>query len=705
MKVLSIDTFKSGVQNLLTPEIIAIDAASNSKNWITKDGRIVLSNGKQIVGANGTSGAIYGEIFGYKADGTKIHWRKAGSVIQYFNTATLLWVTVITGLTVTADYSFTNYSSLAGTFTFAIGVDGIFKINNAFPTSYLSMYDSSKNFKGLGFIDKGRMLLWNRAEDKTGFYGSKIDVQGVNYTTVASETLGASGSTVYSGTIATYSAVIPNNFFAFSMWAGYGSSKTITAITQAAKGQVTAAGHGYVVGDKLIFTGIVGMTQLNNIPLTVASVVDANNFTLNTNTTSFTAYTSGGTSNKCELFTDNYVGVLTGSNAGTGTINYLTGAYSITFGASTTTSIFSTYKYENSNNSGVTDFSKSATRLAGEGFVFPQDEGGDPIMNILVGFDGYYSMKRNSAYLLNIDTTDLQADNNVYRKDIGIASYRSAIATSKGIIFMDTSRPEKPEFKILRKNIYGGNIEPHAMFTTFSFVNYDYSDCTIDLYDRYYLIACKSSASATNDTILLCDSVTDTVDILSHYARTFARDSGNLYMGSSIVTSVFNLFNGYDDEGSPISNFWTGKSENFGDGQLLNKVAKVRVKGRISVGQSYQIYLDYDGTGPQLVGTILGSGTYVDYSSPQTVGSNLLGGAQLGGDITTDIYSYFTEIKLRKVPKFNTIQVSFIALGYGYADLDQFTFFDIEDFDQRIAAKYRQKQNTGVDGSIDQPTP
>lgn len=66
----------------------------------------------------------------------------------------------------------------------------------------------------------------------------------------------------------------------------------ITAITKAANAQITAAFHAYVVGDKIYFHGITGMTELNGRTATVMSVVDANNFTININTSSFTTFVS-----------------------------------------------------------------------------------------------------------------------------------------------------------------------------------------------------------------------------------------------------------------------------------------------------------------------------------------------------------------------------------------------------------------------------
>lgn len=621
-----IKLFKAGVNNLLDDEIIPQDASSSSNNWLTLDGKIKLVPGKLLVGAAGVVGKITGEIFGYKIDGTKVHWRKAGTKIQYLNGST--WTDTVTGLTSTADYTFTNYSSLAGSFTFAFGIDGIYKMNNATPQSYCSMYDSTKNFKGYAFIDKGRTILWNRDTDKTGLYGSWIDNQRA-----------VSGST------------------------GVYTTETAEAITDVASGTLTFKAGGVT-------------RNCFNVVITD---------------------TSSG-----EVFTDNYLGALTGSLGGTGTINYITGAFTITgqSGAGT-----ATYQWENSNLRGVTDFGKSATRLAGEGFQFPQDEGGDPILNVLIGGDGYYSMKKQSAYLLTLGTDDLTADNNVFRKELGLQSLRGAVSTSEGIVFMNTSNQEKPEMTILKKNLTGDKFVPAVLFPQFKFANYKYDDCTIDTYERYVMVACKTTNAVNNDTILMCDMINKTVDIVSYTARTFARDGVSLYMGSSLSESVYQLFSGFDDDGFSIDNFWTGKGDTL-DTNNLKKYRKIRLKGNISADQSYAVYIDYDGGGRQLIGTVLGSGSYVDYSSPQSIGSNFIGSAQIGGDDLINIFPYFLEIRLKQVPKFRKRQLSFIALGIGYVDIDSVLELGIEQYEGKIPARYRQQQNVSLDGTqTDLPNP
>lgn len=71
--------------------------------------------------------------------------------------------------------------------------------------------------------------------------------------------------------------------------------KAITAISQAAQAVVTVgAGHGIIVGDSVVVTGVTGMTEINGLRATV-SAVDATTITLGSiNSTGFTAYASGG---------------------------------------------------------------------------------------------------------------------------------------------------------------------------------------------------------------------------------------------------------------------------------------------------------------------------------------------------------------------------------------------------------------------------
>lgn len=68
----------------------------------------------------------------------------------------------------------------------------------------------------------------------------------------------------------------------------------ISGISQANPGQVTtASNHGLVNGDKILITGVVGMTQAND-KLYEVNRIDDTNFTIGVDTAGWTAYASGG---------------------------------------------------------------------------------------------------------------------------------------------------------------------------------------------------------------------------------------------------------------------------------------------------------------------------------------------------------------------------------------------------------------------------
>lgn len=626
-----ISAFTKGTWNLADDENIPKDAAQSSTNWLTRNGSLELANGRILVGDEGTGGKISGLHFGYKVDGTKVLYRKISTKIQYLNGST--WTDCVTGLTANADYTFNNYSSLAGAFTFATGVDGIFKFVNAFPTNAMNM-TSSVNFKGWSLIDKGRMLLWNRPEDKTGLYGSYIDRQRVTvtYTAVTNEVLASGNGTLktFTGTLAFKAAGATRNCFGV----------TVTDTT--------------------------------------------------------------------ETFTDNYLGVLTGSLGGTGTINYVTGAYSVTFNsapASASNNIKANYTWEDSNAKGITDFRYSSTRVASEGFQFPQDIGGDAIMNVLLGLDGvYYSIKSNSAYSLKLPEDDVSAsatENNVYRRDLGLPFFRAATSTKNGIVFMNTANPSSPELTILKRNEIGTDTEPYTMFPHFDFSQFDYSDCDIDSYDAYIIVSCKKNGSDFNDVILFCDYTMQTVDVINYSSRMSAKNGDDLFVGSSISENVYQILNGFDDDGQIIENEWISKGEQYealGIQESLKKIKKFRIKGYIDPDQKIEVYCSFDDDDFSLIGTIVGDGSYVDYSSPESIGNNLIGDKQVGGEVTDTIYPFFAELNV-KSPKFRKRTVKLKTIGIGYASVSYFMDRDILIFERRIPKRFRTKQNVSLEGT------
>lgn len=589
-------------------EQVPPQASVDSLWWISTDWQIELCRGRFLIGTEETAnGYVKGEHFWYKADGTAVHFRKINTKIQYYNGST--WADIVTGLTSTAEYTFSNYQSLAGTFVYATWVDGIYKIHTANPWSYTSMYDSSKNFKGKSMIATARMVMWDLANDKTGLYGSYIDE--ANYTTESAEVLADTAS----GTLT------------FKAWDG---KRTC---------------FGVVITD----------------------------------------------TSSSEVFTDNYNGVLTGSLGGTGTINYTTGAFTTSQSGAGT----ATYQWEMSNNNGITDFTKSATRLAGEGFLFRQDEGGDAILNVTYLDGSYWSIKSKSAYKLTIGADDTTANNNVFRTNLGLPNWRATVSTGQGIFFLNTAT-NQPDLTILTPNTLGDNLYPKVLAEQFDFSQYTWDDCCMGTYGEFIIFSGKSFGADSNDRLFLYNFRRGTVDVLGYSARTIAQDGTALYVGDSTTDNVYEILSGFDDDDQTIENYWESGDELFWN-QGLKKVKRFRIKGIITPEQQIQIYSSPDNSEYTLLGTVRWDGTYVDYEEEFTIGSHGIGAAVIGGESDNLLGNTFlAEIKVSQT-KFRKRSIKLIATGIGYVSVNMYQDYKIQNFWGRLPNKYRSKQNVSKD--------
>lgn len=74
--------------------------------------------------------------------------------------------------------------------------------------------------------------------------------------------------------------------------------RAITGINQALQATVTCPNHGFTSANipttVVDFTQVKGMQQINGQFAPLVSIIDADNFTVNLNTSSFHAYTSDG---------------------------------------------------------------------------------------------------------------------------------------------------------------------------------------------------------------------------------------------------------------------------------------------------------------------------------------------------------------------------------------------------------------------------
>lgn len=71
-------------------------------------------------------------------------------------------------------------------------------------------------------------------------------------------------------------------------------TRSITGISQAASAVVTIGSHTFTIGESVVFSGVVGMTQINNLRALITST-SGTTITVAINSTAFTAWSSGGT--------------------------------------------------------------------------------------------------------------------------------------------------------------------------------------------------------------------------------------------------------------------------------------------------------------------------------------------------------------------------------------------------------------------------
>jgi hypothetical protein len=122
------------------------------------------------------------------------------------------------------------------------------------------------------------------------FYGDTITYDATTLNTTDGFTV---GDTLTFGGTTTTSGVITSLSNTQQMTLTTQKDATVTGITAANPGVVTATAHGFSTNQSISFAGVVGMTEVNGNSYTI-TVIDADSFSID-DTSAFTAYTSDGT--------------------------------------------------------------------------------------------------------------------------------------------------------------------------------------------------------------------------------------------------------------------------------------------------------------------------------------------------------------------------------------------------------------------------
>lgn len=407
-----------------------------------------------------------------------------------------------------------------------------------------------------------------------------------------------------------------------------------------------------------------------------------------------------------EIYTDNYDGTLTGSAGGTGTINYITGTYTTNqTGAGTVD-----YQWEDSNANGITDFTKSSPRTAGQGFIFRQDEGGGALKSIDQYNQVYYCMHVKKTWVLNIGTTDTSATNLPYRQRVGIPNERASVETGSGIFYIDDSDKNDVKVRLLTYDVNGSaQVIPVPISNNLNLNDYIFDQAAAIEWGDFLIFACATAdsvqtingkTSALNNRVLVYNKLWKLWDVLDYGVSCFEIYNGTLVVGDSFSDNFMTLFSGYVDfDSGSITNYWVGKIDDL-DTEGLKKSKKIKLQGTIAQDQKLKVSVSIDnGAFVEIGGStdssgnpvyaIQGDGSYVDRSQSVSIGASTLGTHEIGGGSDGVLaYNYERYFDLG-TDKFETIAIKYEAMVFGYVSVSTQSWWDVRMKGRKTPAKYR----------------
>lgn len=397
-----------------------------------------------------------------------------------------------------------------------------------------------------------------------------------------------------------------------------------------------------------------------------------------------TATVTAGT----ETFLDDGNGGLLSNYGGTGTVNYATGAISVTFSDTTTGAVTCSYYYEDATSKGVLDYSidmsgTGGTRVAGSGRYFSQFDGGGPLNSVYPLADIFYSFHTIKTWQTRIPTDDSDSgstpsSNLPFREKMGVTNPFSAFGGTDGIYYINNANPNRPEVYVLR--LYTGatsaNIAaPKLLSAQLNLSQFVFDKAVIFEWGNYVLLALQQMRNGATDSfnsrMLIYNKKTGTWDMLDYPASCLAEYMGTLIAGDPLTGNVFTLFSGFDDDGSLIPNYWTSGYSNLGF-PGIKKTRRMTIGGLIQKSQQIKVSIALDGGNFVDVFTIDGAGSYVDTGKTIAVGSTVMGSKLVGGGTTVYANPFEVEFPL-ETDRYEYMRIRFEALSGGYA---QINFYD-----------------------------
>lgn len=619
-----IRNFTKGVITRVEDFSIPDGAASDSLNWMTLGDRIELRRGRTLMGADGgDTGRISGLVVAERFDGEQVAFRTRVEKIEYYDTDSELWVE----------------STVADILpTAASGEDFSFSKYHSLAGAFV--YGSSKN-SGIYKIpianpDSVVDLSSTDFRGKIRIKQSRMFLWDRKDTNGGFDQTGLYGSKIDKDELSDYTEII--------------------AEALDVSGPVTWTGT-------LDFKS--GQPKRTCMYVSITGTV-------------------GGSP---EVFRDDRSGNLVSNLGSTGTINYATGAYSVTFSAAATVPT-ATYYWEDSTVGGIADFAKATPRIAGEGFVLRQDDGGSDMQALCSINDTEFCLHTRKTWALKLTSDDTNATNDIYRDKVGIPYWRGACETGDGTYYMDAVDGSEPFVRILRPGEVNPAILPASISDNLILSNYRFDGVIVMEWGIYIVMACRTSDSTVNNRLFLFHKLWKTWDIFDYRCSTLDILNGTLIAGDSASQNVFTLFADLTDEDVEIDNFWISGQHSLTRGAGTGYGNIFRVKGLIQDDQEYNVQFSYDNAPFVTVGTISGQGDYVDHTQKVLVGSNTLGSNEVGGGSDgVEASPYEREFRVN-TPICERVRVRFEATKVGYVSISEYGWKDIRKKSRRGAPQY-----------------
>lgn len=631
IKQLSVKEFKYGLINSIEDVSIPRGSASNSLNWLTKGFKIELRRGMNVLGAEITGlGRITGLRSVKNPDGTDLLIRTRKRKVEYFDEATDLWVE--------------NGSNVLP--AEVVADDALGEEITIEPYENATGAQAWLNSRSAG----PHKIMTANPGSITAMY-----VAGTNY---------KGKMRIKNGRM--------------FVWDRFGNPPNRVDLFASKLDTKASSDYTQISAEAIVGSG--------------------------TNITGTLAFKAGGTRRICfevtferdtsaETFTDNGDGTLTSTAGGTGTINYTTGAFNITF-ASAATTVTATYRWADDSSGGIADFAFSATRTAGQGFILHQGTGGD--FQNLASLNGTeYCLHKFKTWAVNISVDDLDVTNLIFRDKVGIPNHRAMVETADGIYYIDDTDENDPAFRLLTLETQSTEVIPRSVSKQFKLsdvrigvdlTNFNFDRAVATEFGDFILFACRTKDSTNNNKVFVYNKVNKAIDVLDYFVSSFAVYNGTLVAGDDVSDNVFTLFSGHDDFNSYIYNFYESGYDNLGY-EGLKRVAELTVGGEIGPEQAMKISISID-RGPFVevrsisdvdngLHAIEGSEGYVDRTQRVTIGPLILGRGELGGGGDgVEAYNYRRSFRIA-LDKGEFIKFRVEGVRFGYLSLTEFTFRDV----------------------------